>query len=212
MVRKQNNLNGEVWNDDDDSDLAEIVLRKVREGDTVISACREFSEKTNRRRTADASKFRWHTRLKQQYMEDYNIARAEGKKKRELLKGKVNEANCDNQKEVHVIFKEKEKNISIDDIITLMKRFKKQQEDDNENNFEREKDKIQLENEQIKIELEKVKRKYKYTKEALLEVSENYRKLIDALKVLQKAGIQINVPELKPFKYKVNNVPTVEEI
>lgn len=88
---KLNNLEGEVWTEDDDILLAEKVLSHVRSGNSIMNACREMEEKTGGRRSASASKFRWYTRLKPHYQAGYKLAREEGKKKKDIEKRRINQ-------------------------------------------------------------------------------------------------------------------------
>lgn len=213
-MEKHNNLQGEVWTDDDDLQLAETVLRRVREGDSVIDACREFEEKTKGRRTSSASKFRWHTRLKDQYSGAYELARKEGKKARDFARRKVNQGERYQDLVENVLDKENNREIVIDDIMVLVKKFKEQEEikGSDYEKFEKETDKLRREKDKLMIELRKKNDELKQTKEALVEVDINYRKLLDALKVLKDAGIQINIPEPETFQYIVNKDGTVEKM
>lgn len=213
-MEKQNNLQGEIWTDDDDLLLAETVLRRVREGDSVIDACREFEEKTKGRRTSQASKFRWHTRLKDQYAGAYELAKKDGKKARDFARRKVNQGERYADLVENVLDKDSDREIVLDDILVLIKQYKNQEESKGMSNdkFEKETDKLRREKDKLNIELKRTKEELKQTKEALVEVDTNYRKLIDALKVLKNAGIQINIPEPENFQYIVNKDGTVEKM
>lgn len=214
MSDKYNNLQGEIWTDDDDLVLAETVLRRVREGDSVIDACREFEEKTKGKRTASASKFRWHTRLKNQYAGAYEIAKADGKKAREFARRKVNQGERYQDILENVLEKDNEREIVLDDILVLVKQYKKQEEDkaENRDKFEKETDKLRREIEKLKKELKDTTEQNKQMKEALIEVDGNYRKLLNALRVFKEAGIQVNMPEPDDLKYMVNKDGTVEKL
>jgi len=214
MSEKHNNLQGDVWTKDDDIALAEVVLRRVREGDSVIDACREFEETTKGRRTASASKFRWHTRLKSQYSAAYELAKTEGKKARDFARRKVNQGERYEDLLENVLEKDNDREITLDDIVVLVKRYKKQEEDKGENKdkFEKETDKLRRELEKTKKDLKDTSEENKQMKEALLEVDTNYRKLLNALKVFKDAGVQVNIPEPEDFKYIVKKDGTVEKL
>ncbi|MEM5838859.1 MULTISPECIES: hypothetical protein [Bacillus] len=214
MSEKHNNLQGEVWTDDDDIQLAETVLRRVRQGDSVIDACREFEEATRGRRTSSASKFRWHTRLKERYAGAYELAKREGKKTRDYKRRKVNQGERYQDLLENVLDKDNEREITVDDILILVKKYKEQSEDKvNEyERYEKETDKLRREIEKLKKELKDERSEKKQMKEALIEVNSNYKKLLDALKVLKEAGIQINIPEPESFEYIVNKDGTVEKM
>ena len=213
MTEKYNNLQGDIWTDDDDLVLAETVLRRVREGDSVIDACREFEEKTKGRRTTNASKFRWHTRLKTQYAGAYEIAKTDGKKAREFARRKVNQGERYQDILENVLEKDNEREIVLDDILVLIKQYKKQEEGkESRDKFEKETDKLRRELERTKKELKDKTDENKQMKEALVEVDTNYRKLLNALRVFKDAGVQVNIPEPDDFKYIVKKDGTVEKL
>jgi chromosome segregation ATPase len=211
---KNNNLQGEVWTEDDDVKLAEVVLRRVREGDSVIDACREFEDITNGRRTASASKFRWHTRLKDKYSGAYNIAKDDGKKVRDYKRRKVNQGERYQDIVENILEKNMNRDITLDDILVVVKHYKKQEEEKGDiyDKYEKDTDKLRRENNKLKKELDKTVDKLTDTKSALLEIDGQYKKLMDALKVLKEAGIAVNVPEPENIKYLVNKDGTVEKM
>ena len=211
---KNNNLQGEVWTDDHDIQLAETVLRRVREGDSVMDACREFEEATKGDRTASASKFRWHTRLKDQYAGAYEIAKTEGKKAREYKRRKVNQGERYQDLIENVLDKNDDRDIVIDDILVLVKRFKNQEEEKGAqyDRYEKETDKLRRELEKARKEIKDLKGERDNYREAVKELDSQYKELLNALNVLKKAGIQINIPTPEDFKYIVNKDGTIEKM
>ena len=69
----------EKWTPEDDLALLETVLYSIKRGRSIMSGCREFEELTKGRRTAQASKFRFHVKLKEEYRNLYEEAVLEGK-------------------------------------------------------------------------------------------------------------------------------------
>lgn len=156
MSRKYNNLNGEIWTNEDDGLLVETVLKVVKRGDAVIDACREVEEKTNGKRSASACKYRWHIKLKGVYEDAYNIARAEGKKAREFKHKKIKQEERFDDIVENVLSEDKEREIMLDDILVLVKKYKDQEELKNPS-AESEINKLRRENERLRKELNDAK-------------------------------------------------------
>ena len=128
--RKINNLPREIWTEEDDVLLAKTILSYVKQGKTIVEACREMERKTGGRRTALASKHRWFTRLANQYKAGYELAKKEGREARRRSKQRLNQGK--RYKEIiKEVFQEDvhtdEKEITADDFIVLAKKFKEQQ-------------------------------------------------------------------------------------
>ena len=213
-MTKQNPLQGELWTEDDDIQLAECVLRRVREGDSVVDACREFEEKTNGRRTAQASKFRWHTKLRDRYSAAYELAKQEGQRTRDLKRRKVNQGERYKDIMETVFDSDPNREIIVDDILVLVKKYKEQEEAKGsfQEQYEKETNKLRRENEKVKKQLNNTEDELEKTKEALVYINNQYNKLLNALKVLKEAGIQINIPEPDDFNYVINKDGTVEKL
>mgnify|MGYP001473424512 CR=1 FL=1 len=213
-MTKQNPLQGELWTEDDDIKLAECVLRRVREGDSVVDACREFEDMTNGRRTAQAAKFHWHTKLRHRYSAAYELAKQEGKKNRELKRRKINQGERYKDIMETVFDSEPNREILIDDILVLVKKFKEQEEAKGNfrDQYEKETNKLRRENEKIAKQLKQTEDELERTKEALVYINNQYNKLLNALKVLKEAGIQINIPEPDDFHYVINKDGTVDKL
>ena len=214
---QNNNLKGEIWTDEDDILLAEAVLKSVRHGGTVIQACHEIEEKTDGRRTSSASKYRWFTKLVDQYKAAYDMAKKEGDKIKAVKKKKINKGERyeDIMKEV---FNDENpspvREITPDDIILLVKKFKSQEETKGKDT-----DKLEKELNFEKRKSSDLQKKLKKKEEESAELEEmlkiqkrNYDKLLESLQVLKNAGIQINIPEPEKESFKVNRDGTVEKM
>lgn len=203
-----NNLHGDIWTGDDDVLLAETVLRFVREGKTVMDACREMESLTEGRRTASASKFRWFTKLVDQYQGGYEIAKQEGKKAKEAKKRKVNKGERFEEIFESVLNKsdEIEKQIDPDDFIVLAKKFKEQQNKKKQevSSHEKEMKQLRRDNEKLGKELEEAKKEVELYNELLLAKQKDYNKVIEALQTLKGLGVNISIPEPESPKYVVD--------
>lgn len=204
-----NNLQGDIWTGDDDILLAETVLRKVREGKTVMDACREVEEVTEGRRTASASKFRWFTRLVDQYKAGYEVAKSEGAKVKAAKKRKLNKGERF-EEIIHDVFNEAgpviDKEIEPEDFIILAKKFKQQQQEKEDKLKKLDKE---VRGDQKRIaELEKklkiAQEDANWYNEQLLAKQRDYNKVIEALQTLKGLGIQIQIPEPESTKYIVD--------
>lgn len=203
-----NNLQGDIWTGDDDVLLAEMVLRFVREGKTVMDACREMERVTDGRRTASASKFRWFTKLVDQYNAGYELAKQDGKKAKDAKKRKVNKGERFEEILENVLQKteEAEKEIEPDDFIVLAKKFKEQQNKKIQENSSHEKELKQLRknNEKLEKELAEAKKDVELYNELLVAKQNDYNKVIEALQTLKGLGVNISIPEPESPKYVVD--------
>lgn len=203
-----NNLQGDIWTADDDVLLAETVLRNVRQGNTVVDACKEMEEISGGRRTASASKFRWFTKLVEQYKAGYEIAKAEGKKVKDAKKRKSNKGERF-EEIVTEVFKEDttvEKEIDPDDFIILAKKFKEQQakKKNEQTNFEKDLKDLKRRKEKLEADLKESKKETEWYAEMLAAKQRDYNKVIEALQTFKGLGIQIQIPEPETPKYIVD--------
>ena len=213
-MRNYNNLDGDIWTHDDDLLLAETVLRHVRDGRTVVDACREMEEKSNGKRTATASKYRWFTKLKLQYAGAYEIAKQDGKKVRDFKKKRVNQGERLEDIVENVLNVEQEREITLEDIMVLVKRYKKQEESKGDDtDLEEEISKLKRENEKLRKENKELKQDNKDLKNSLKNADSDYKQLKGALDVLKQLGVNFNTPEpATGSKYIVNKDGIVERV
>ena len=208
--RNYNNLDGEMWTKDDDLQLVEAVLRNVKLGNSVIDGCREFEEATKGKRSVDASKFRFHTKLKAQYLAAYEIARKEGKKAKASKRRKINKGERMEQIMTDIL-DNNERPLVIDDVLTVLNMYKKQVEEKNlDGKYEEEVFKLRREKERLVKENRKLKEEMKELKAEFKEMSQDYRELKNALKVFQNVGILQNNAE--KAEYKINKDGTIEKM
>lgn len=194
------------WTHQDDLELVEAVLRNVRKGKTAIDGIREFAEASNGVRSVDASKFRFHTKLKAQYAQAYAMAQDEGKKhkpnKKRLTQGERYldaMANLLNVPEHAPPTRE----VELDDIMLLLKRYMKQSDTPKES---KELAKLREENEKLKASNIKLVK-------AFNEIEHDYIAIKNALGVLRNAGVMIDVPApTSTVKYRVDKNGLVEAI
>lgn len=210
-----NNLQGEIWTDEDDILLAETVLRNVRAGNSVVMACREMEEKTNGKRTASASKYRWFTKLVDQYKAAYEMAKDDGEKVKEAKKRKVNKGERYKEIVEEVLDGDvplPEKEITPDDIILLAKKFKSQQEGKSKDahKLERELNSEKKKSADLIKQLKKKEEEFEDAMESVAIWKKNYEQIVNSLQVLKKAGINITIPEPEKTTYKVNKDGIIE--
>lgn len=212
MSKTVNNLQGEIWDEESDALLAETVLRNVRQGNTLASAFDEVERVTDGRRTVSACKFRWHTRLKEQYAAGYELAKEEGKKAKRSKR--VNQGARFKDIMKNVLEEDVDKEITIDDIYILVKKFKEQE--DKKSLEEKEKDKkirsLETELRSLKNKNEELNDAISDYKEVLQIKERNHKKVLEALETLRTLGVAINMPEQEPNKYKMKKDGTVEKI
>lgn len=211
-MTKVNNLQGEIWTKDDDVLLAETILRTVRNGGTIIDGCRNFEEVTEGKRTEQASKFRWHTRLSDQYKAAYELAKEQGKSNKS--KSRINQGERYERVMDTILNKDEEEELDIEDVFVVVKKFRDQQKskEASSGKIKRENKRLKKENEKLKDKLKKMEDNTKEYMEIIERTESNYKQLIDSLQVLRKAGIQINIPEPEENKYVINNDGTVERL
>src|SRR5699024_6802926 len=161
-MTKVNNLQGEIWTKDDDVLLAETILRTVRNGGTIIDGCRNFEEVTEGKRTEQASKFRWHTRLSDQYKAAYELAKEQGK--RNKGKSRINQGESYERVMDTILNNDEEKELNMKDVFNVDKKFKDQQksEEATYGKNKRENKRFKKENEKLK---DKLKKMYDNTKD-----------------------------------------------
>jgi RsfA family transcription factor len=212
-----NNLQGDIWTAEDDALLAETILRNVREGNTVIDGCREIEVKTNGKRTAPASKFRWFTKIVEQYKAGYELAKIEGAKVKQAKKRKTNKGERF-EEIVKEVFESEipsfEKEIDPDDFIILAKKFKEQQskKKSEESNHEKTIKELQRKNERLEKELNDAKKEADWYNELLLAKQRDYNKIVEALGTLKNLGVSITIPEPESPKYKIEKDGTVSKL
>lgn len=194
------------WAHEDDIELVEAVLRNVRAGKGVVDGCIEYEEKTNGRRSASANKYRFHTQLKEKYAKAYELARAEGRKvKAENKKRKTKDERLKDA--VDAIDKSIERELTLDDVLVIVNEFKRQQESKNDEPALTE---LQSENELLKQQNKRLEGEVKELENTLKNNIEQQTQIMDALKVLEGAGINLNLPKHAP-KYAINKDGTIEK-
>ena len=194
-----------TWTHDDDIQLVETILRTVRHGGSVIDGCREFAENSNGERSVDASKFRFHTQLKEKYITAYNMAKEEGKKVKQAKRKYVTQ-----NERFENVFQSltadddppTKRRVELDDIMVLLKKFKEQTPTQDDAKIE----KLIKQNEELR------KSNMKLSK-AFNEMEHDYKEIKKALQVLKKAGLVLDIPApVSTTKYKVGADGLIETI
>lgn len=193
-----------TWTPDDDIKLVETILRHVRKGGSAIDGCREYSESTNGERSVDASKFRFHTRLKDQYAKAYDIAKNEGRKVRKEKRKYVTQDERLENILCDVIGGEEkeERKVELEDILVLLKRYMKQ---GNEQKVDSEEvAKLRRENEKLTKTVKDLRESNLKITKTFNEIEHDYKEIKKALNVLKGAGLALEIPPpTSTIKYKV---------
>jgi len=196
--RKHSNL-GETWTEDDDLLLVETVLRNVRDGYTIVTACEEMEDITAGRRTKGASKFRWHTRLKDQYETAYQLAREEGKKAKLERKRNHNKGKNFNEIVETVVQPALADEITLDNINHMLVMFRNQEA----SKYTDEIEKLERKNKRLTDELSEANR-------LLNDVRRDYNELVRALGALDNLGINVPMPKETTHSYRINPDGTID--
>lgn len=201
-----------TWTPTDDMQLVETILRNVRQGGTAIDGCREYAESTNHERSVDASKFRFHTKLKMQYAKAYELAKTEGKKVKQAKRKYITQDErfenifqnliADNDPPV-------EREIELNDVMLLLKKYMKQTPKvDNDELV-----KLRKENEKLTKQVTELRSSNLKLNKAFNEIEHDYKNIKQALNVLKSAGIALEVPQpTSTIKYKVGADGLVEAV
>src|SRR5690625_310927 len=68
-----NTTRQDAWTKDEDTLLAEVVLRYIREGRTQLEAFKEVAKRLSR--TSAACGFRWNATIRKQYAEERRVGK-----------------------------------------------------------------------------------------------------------------------------------------
>lgn len=181
----------DAWSQDEDLLLAELVLRRIREGGTQLQAFEEVGKKLTR--TAAACGFRWNSYVRKQYKSGIELAKKQRKERKQNLKHeevvKLKEVvqNSSNHETVTSVNEEKKEMLSFETIISYLKTLYDEaqksglQSEDIKTYEERiqtlEKQLYYLasENEKLIKEISMIEKDYK----ALIEIMEKARKMVE---------------------------------
>ncbi len=160
----------DAWTADDDTVLAEVILRHIREGGTQLSAFEEVAAKLGR--TPAACGFRWNSTVRKKYETAINIA-----KKQRQKRNREHNKQTTSSSVVHDTLH------SLDQVIRYLRQFKNeinelkrsQKELEMElKNREDEVKRLEQENQQMKSQLNHVKTDYQL-------VNDDYRTLVQIM-------------------------------
>ena len=202
-----------TWTPDDDMQLVEAVLRNVRNGGSAIDGCREYAKTTNGERSVDASKFRFHTRLKDQYAKAYEIAKREGKSVKQSRRKYVTQ----NERYENIIQNlitdsdppQVERNVELADIMLLLKKYMQQEPKQDAEDVA----KLRKENEKLAKQVADLRNSNIKINKAFNEIEHDYKNIKQALNVLKSAGLALEVPQpVSTTKYVVGADGLIETV
>lgn len=141
-----NTTRQDAWTKDEDTLLAETVLRFIREGRTQLEAFKEVANKLSR--TAAACGFRWNATIRKQYHEAIQLAKESRKR---------------NQKQANVEIDPKDYSTEdpIDTAILLLKKMKVDAPAQNVQLNEEEIEKLKEENKLLKKKIKRYEEAWK---------------------------------------------------
>lgn len=189
-----------TWTKDEDMQLVETILRHVRKGGSAIDGCREYAEVTNGEHSVEANKFRFHTKLKDQYSKAYELAKAEGKKVKQAKRKPLTQIE-----RLNTILLEKsneqskQRKVELDDIMVMLKAYMKQEGSTETDS------KLLRENEKLSKQVKELRESNLKLSKAFNDMEQDYKELRSALLVLKKAGLSIDIPQpTSTLKYTVD--------
>jgi prespore-specific regulator len=182
-------LRQDAWTEEEDSILAQVTLKHIRDGSTQLVAFEEVGEKLSR--TPAACGFRWNSLIRKQY--ESSIFEAKKiRKEHNKRKGK-HTANA--EKNVYLAKQEinvkhgREKNLSIEDIILFLQQM--QAENPSNNKIQAEYKSLLVKHQEMKKENGHLKKKLDKVNKEFDAVSRDYREL---LQIMDRARKLVEVP------------------
>lgn len=180
----------DAWSHDEDLLLAELVLRRIREGGTQLQAFEEVGKKLTR--TAAACGFRWNSYVRKQYKSGIELAKKQRKERKqnpeleeveELMEVEHNSASL----EISTAVKDKEATmLEFEDLVSYLKILydkakqsglkseDKKTYEERIQTLEKQLYYLATENEKLIKELNVIEKDYK----ALIEIMERARKMV----------------------------------
>lgn len=202
------NINYNGWAHQDDIELVEVILRNVRNGKSVIDGCNEFEELTNGKRSASASKYRFHTQLKAKYQKAYELARKEGRKVKASNKPATKKERLNKVVDSIASNPENLRELTIEDVLVVMNQFKKQEQNKEQVDVVQ----IQKENQELKERNSKLVNEVKELEELIKDNTQRQQQIFSALKMLESAGINLNMPKEAPPTYAIEKDGTINKL
>jgi prespore-specific regulator len=158
----------DAWTRDDDTLLAEVILRHIREGGTQLSAFEEVAAKLGR--TPAACGFRWNSTVRKTYEAAIQLAKAQ-RQKRSHARSKLTRFTQANSlvDPTH----------SLDQIIRFLRQHKNEVSD-----LKRKQKQLELELEQSEVEIQRLARENELMQGQLKHVQTDYRLVNDDYRTL----------------------------
>jgi prespore-specific regulator len=183
-------LRQDAWTQEEDTILAQVTLKHIREGSTQLVAFEEVGEKLSR--TPAACGFRWNSLIRKQY--EGSIAEAKQvRKDRNKRKGKQNASFPEKTAAISspdIKLKHRSgKRLSIDDVIVFLQQL--QMENPLTENLESENKTLLLKIQEIKKENVNLKKKLEKVMKEFDSVSRDYKEL---LQIMDRARKLVEVP------------------
>lgn len=158
----------DAWTKENDLELAETVLRHIREGSTQVAAFTEASKKLNR--TPGACGYRWNAEVRKNFDQAIVLAKKQCKE----MKDKNVKAEKAQKTKQDILLNQSGYSITIDDCIAFLSEM-------NENpvfDIAEENKVLEQENKKLLETYEDLKNKYNNLEKKKLDIEKEYRFLI----------------------------------
>lgn len=202
----------DAWTADDDLLLAEVILRRIREGSTQLAAFEEVGQKLGR--TPAACGFRWNSAIRKKYEAAIQIAKAQRQKQKKTMQSNALQA-ADVVEDVLSSqttqpTSQTADEISFDAVIRFLRSQKEISKKLRQLEREvREKDeeiaRLSEENERMKNELNNVQTDYR-------EVNDDYKALIRIIDRARKMSVLVDEDFEDRAKFKMDSNGNLERI
>jgi len=192
----------DAWTANDDTILAEVILRHIREGNTQLSAFEEVAAKLGR--TPAACGFRWNSAVRKKYEAAIQIAKSQ-RQKRNRERNRLT-SNTRLNTTVDTTY-------SMDNIIRFLRQYKtevselKQRQKQLESElteYEAEIKRLEQENTEMRNQLQHVKTDYRL-------VNDDYRTLVQIMDRARKMAFLKDEDEVEA-KYHMNEKRELEKL
>ncbi|MBX5435600.1 MAG: RsfA family transcriptional regulator [Alicyclobacillaceae bacterium] len=194
----------DAWTPEDDSILAEVVLRHIRDGSTQLAGFNEASRKLGR--TAAACGFRWNACVRKQYRAGIELAKEERKRRKsqkvqeQMEVGDVDHPTATLMTWAQVLrFLRQEKNTAQQ--WASRWRAAERQAAQWKEKFET----VDKEYQKIREEHDRLQRDYQ-------TVLDDYRALVEIVERARKAAFLDNVDAMAGFTYRIDEFGNLERV
>jgi prespore-specific regulator len=183
-------LRQDAWTEEEDSILAQVTLKHIRDGSTQLVAFEEVGERLSR--TPAACGFRWNSLIRKQFessIAEAKIMRKERNKRKDKNYSESAEKNYSAKKAETSYIQETDKNLSVEDVIRFLQQL--QTESPSNKKIEAEYKAMLQKLQEMKKENGLLKKKLDKVSKEFEAVSRDYKELIQ---IMDRARRLVEVP------------------